>query len=221
MRTLNLILVLFISVNSFSTDKLFKKADWDVKSVLNDRTEFYGSDFFAKSDPLSLKKTNYKDDLQELIIQFKPEVVAISALTLDFDFICALIQPLKKQYGFKVVFGGVHALTNPDETLSMDLCDFLCKGEGETPIVNLLSALENGSPLEDVKGIWFKKGNNIEAFNNIIKNDDEQLTDLSTLPLPDYTLFDPIHMYRPFGGKRYKMINIEIYTIMNMDTDQE
>jgi anaerobic magnesium-protoporphyrin IX monomethyl ester cyclase len=90
-----------------------------------------------------------------------------------------------------------------EETIGKEICDYVCIGEGENSFPNLLRAIENNGNLQEIKGIWFKKG------NEVIRNIPIELTDISFLPAYDFELFDPIHFYRPFDGKRYKMLNYE------------
>ena len=92
----------------------------------------------------------------------------------------------------------------PEEALRSGAADFVCIGEGEKCFVDLLEAMEHNRPLEGISGIWYK------LDGDIIKNDPVPLTDLSDLPPPDFADFDPIHFYRPFDGKRYKMLNYEL-----------
>ena len=92
----------------------------------------------------------------------------------------------------------------PDEVISSDVCDVVCIGEGENTLTHLLDVLEKKQSLKEVKGIWFKES------GTVVKNEPIALTDINKLPPSDYDLFDPIHFYRPFDGKQYKMINYEL-----------
>ena len=192
----------FSDTQSFE-DKFFKKADFDSTKIASDRKQFYGIGF---DDDIGaeLKKTDYNSDFDHIMIDFKPDLIAVSCLSVDFNFICDFILPYKIKHNIPVVFGGIHSILNPDEAINNDCCDFVCIGEGENSIIGLIDYMEGKRPADFVKGIWLK------LKDDIVRNSHEILTDLATLPIPDFDCFDPIHHYRPFDGKRYKMLNHEL-----------
>jgi len=182
----------------------FKEAQFDYSQINNDRKIFYKNHNYSDFYNLNLKKTDYKLDFEKLLNDFGPDIIAVSSLSVDFKFAADFLSLFKEKYNIPVIFGGIHAIMLPDETLGSDVCDYVCIGEGENSFPNLLSALEGDGVLEGVKGIWFKKN------DKIIKNPPELLSDITILPIPDFTLFDPVHFYRSFDGKRYKMLNYEL-----------
>lgn len=184
----------------------FKEAAFDVEKVIQDRTDFSEKENISRPHihGCDLKKSDYITDFEILLDDFKPDIVAVSSLSIDFKFICDFLLPFKIRYGFPVIIGGIHAILRPEETINSPACDFICIGEGENSLPMLLDTLENKGSLKQVKGIWFKQN------GKITKNSPIQLTELTTLPYPDYDCFDPIHFYRPFDGKRYKMLNYEL-----------
>jgi radical SAM superfamily enzyme YgiQ (UPF0313 family) len=56
-----------------------------------------------------------------------------------------------------IVWGGVHASLMPQQTLSHSLVDIVVVGEGEETFLELVKALESGTPLSRVAGIWYKE----------------------------------------------------------------
>jgi len=54
-----------------------------------------------------------------------------------------------------IVWGGVHASLMPQQTLSHSLVDIVVVGEGEETFLELVKALESGTPLSRVAGIWY------------------------------------------------------------------
>jgi anaerobic magnesium-protoporphyrin IX monomethyl ester cyclase len=60
-----------------------------------------------------------------------------------------------------VVWGGVHPTLLPEQTLAHPDIDIVVQGEGEETFAELVRALEEGTPLEQVCGIWFKQGGKI------------------------------------------------------------
>lgn len=182
----------------------FKSAPLDSDIIINERKRFYKDKFGEAVKGNELKKTDCTEDFDKMLRQFQPDIIAISTLTVDFKFICQFLLPFKKKYQIPVVFGGCQAILLPDETLNSPSCDIVCTGEGEDTIVDLLRALENNKSLQGVRGIWFKKD------GIITKNQGMPLAKVFNPPDPDYDYFDPIHFYRPFDGKQYKMLNYEL-----------
>ncbi len=56
-----------------------------------------------------------------------------------------------------IVWGGVHASLMPQQTLSHSLVDIVVVGEGEQTFLELVKALESGTPLSRVAGICYKE----------------------------------------------------------------
>lgn len=59
------------------------------------------------------------------------------------------------------IWGGIHPSLMPEQTLENDLVGVVVKGEGEVTFPKLLTALKNTTPLEDVKGIAFRAGQEV------------------------------------------------------------
>jgi len=56
-----------------------------------------------------------------------------------------------------IVWGGIHPTIMPSQTIEDPLVDIAVVGEGEETFAELVEALENGNPLDEVKGIAFRK----------------------------------------------------------------
>ena len=99
-----------------------------------------------------------------------------------------------KEMGKTTIMGGLYATFNSEKVLSEGSTDFVVRGEGEKPLADLLNALDKKGSIEDVKGISYRKG------DQIIHNPNANLIeDLDSLPLPAYDLID-IELYSPFGS---------------------
>ncbi len=81
------------------------------------------------------------------------------------------------------VFGGVHTTYFP-EVIEEDGVDAVCIGEGEYPMLELVSARIDGRPATSIANLWVKDGGTIHRnpVRPLIENLDE-------LPLPDHDLF--------------------------------
>jgi len=137
-------------------------------------------------------------DLEEKIIQAKPDVIGITAMTFTLLDVIQTIQTAKKiDPGIKIVIGGPHAHLYPKETLGLEGVDFVIKGEGEIPFFNLLKALEENSDLSSIDGLVFKKNGQIidNPVGKLIQNLDE-------LPFPARHLL-PYKNYGSVLAKRF------------------
>jgi len=87
-----------------------------------------------------------------------------------------------KQMGAVTIAGGVHMHAMPDEALDSGI-DYVVAGEGEYCLPELLKCLEEGGDPATVPGIIFRRDG-----RNIITPPRPPLTDLDSLPDPDFSI---------------------------------
>jgi anaerobic magnesium-protoporphyrin IX monomethyl ester cyclase len=88
------------------------------------------------------------------------------------------------------IIGGHGPSPEPEYFLKKTKADIVVMGEGEDTVVELFKVLENDEKLEKVKGIAFRRRDEV-----IINNSRETIKDVDAIPLPAYELF-PINYYR-------------------------
>lgn len=112
-------------------------------------------------------KKNLESTLKDLIISYKPDMVALSCLYYTSKNIFHLIAKTIKEtdISIKVVFGGHYPTHITNMALADKNVDFAVLSEGELGTADLIEALNNSSGLENVEGIAFKKD------EKIIKNE--------------------------------------------------
>lgn len=182
---------------------------------LFDTTFTKPKDYMTKHDammagPTIYKKTEYtiedlvrddpereiKTELQKKIDEFKPDLLAVSTMTTNYE---SAIKTLKKIHArCPVITGGVHPTISPEEVISEKIIDILCVGEGEEALPELCRAIEEGRDYTNIQNLWVKNN------GKLYKNDVRPFVDLDTLPCPDWSIFDPRHLFRPFMGEIYK-----------------
>jgi len=81
-----------------------------------------------------------------------------------------------------VVWGGVHPTILPEQTLGSRDIDIVVIGEGELTLHELVRALRDKRPLDEIRGLAYKKDGEIKV------NQFRELMDLDTLPDPPYHL---------------------------------
>jgi radical SAM superfamily enzyme YgiQ (UPF0313 family) len=87
-----------------------------------------------------------------------------------------------------VVWGGVHPTLLPRQTVEHPDIDIVVEGEGEETLLELVRALESGTPLSEVRGIWYKERSEIRQTLP------RPLIDLDQQPPLAYHLVD-VHRY--------------------------
>jgi len=151
---------------------------------------------------------NLVSDLQTEIDTFKPSIIAISCISLEYEFLLTFFPAIHIPKDVLVLIGGIQAILKPDEVIGSGLFDLLCVGEGEEAFVEVLTKYEKGQDLSNIKNIYFRDRNR----DAIIKNPRRQLLNEKELwqATPDYSLFDDNYFSYPFDGKMYRRYAFEV-----------
>lgn len=149
------------------------------------------------------EKIDLKKDFLDLLSSYKPELVLVSALSMEFGLTMYLLN-LVKGYdeNIKTLVGGRHCYVDPEEVIRQKSVDMICIGEGEKPLGELLDALENKADYSGICGLWVKKD------GNILRNKlNTYFFDLDSLPYLDLSVYDKRQLYRIFYGKVYRSVD--------------
>ena len=92
---------------------------------------------------------------QALALAAGSDLVGVSFFTNYFDRAEQLTRAVRERLGIPVVWGGIHATIRPEEAL--EHADFVCRGEGETALDELLVALAGGGPGDAIPGVWTRR----------------------------------------------------------------
>jgi anaerobic magnesium-protoporphyrin IX monomethyl ester cyclase len=122
--------------------------------------------------------------VQQLMEEFKPEILGLSAMSFQFASACHVSRICRSvNSGVSVVLGGYHASLMYQEIASgteAELFDFLVRGEGEVTFPNLIQELVSGRrDFRRIPGMSFRKGG---KFHH---NPPASLVNLDTLKLPN------------------------------------
>ena len=145
-----------------------------------------------------LIQTFHKDLIKE-IFEYNPDVICFSLLTTKYNWFCDIAKMIKKEKDIPIVVGGPHPTFFP-EMIEEYFVDYVCIGEGEFAIKDLLEAIYKNKDTSKIKNIWTKKN------GKIIKNDVRKLIeDLDKLPWPDITLYEKYSYFK----------NLNVYSIVS------
>ena len=137
--------------------------------------EIYDLDVLRPSD----------EEIEEKIKNTEFDVVALGCLVSGYRHVKKLTEVIKKYHDVPIVIGNSVAASIPKTLMDKTKVDVGVVAEGDETIIELLAAIRDKTPLEDVKGIFFRK--NGETFfterREVIQNIDD-------LPILDYDLFD-------------------------------
>lgn len=124
-------------------------------------------------------------EIENVLKEFKPNVVGISnSYTSHTKDVLEITKLVKKTHDCILIIGGAHATIAHKEIIKLKEIDLVVRGEGEETFKEVISALNKKSSLDKVKGITFKKNNQIKV------NPDRPALDINTLPIPDRSLIN-------------------------------
>jgi anaerobic magnesium-protoporphyrin IX monomethyl ester cyclase len=142
----------------------------------------------------NLSKTAFLDRVR----QFRPDVVGVTSTTPFFDMAARTCNALRSAFPeLPVVLGGPQVTVMKRETMLLDSVDYGVIGEGEQTFLELLRALQDGSPLDDVPNILFRRDGEIvmtEVVDRRLEVNELPMPDRSDLPLDRY--YDAMSLHR-------------------------
>ena len=159
-------------------------------------------------DDLHFKKitTDPADDLRKKIIEFRPDLLAVSCSETTFLRGLRLISKTK-DLKVKNIFGGVFPTFGPHLVMNFEDVDMLCVGEGENALLDLADKLGKGEDYSNVTNLWVRKKDGI-----IKKNPMTKPVDINQLPaITDIGIFGEKRFYRPMGGKIRRLLPVETH----------
>ncbi len=95
----------------------------------------------------------------------------------------------------KIIFGGPHA-TFFHDVINEDPVDYICQGEGDLALVELVRKMESNASTVDIPGIWAKQD------GKVYRNPPQKLIeDLDSLPIPDNEIFEKYDVFRKSNSR--------------------
>ena len=126
------------------------------------------------------------------------DIVAFSAMSFMHNWILDVSKKIKQDYRCKIIIGGPHATFYP-EIINNWQVDFVCRGEGEYAMVELINKIEEDKPTNKIKNVWIKQNKTI--YKNPLRN---LIKDLDQLPFPDREIYyKKYHLLKNLNAKRF------------------
>ena len=139
--------------------------------------------FYIKSNPHDVDAAGQLEEKDievffDHLKKFNPDLVGFSLKSPIFDSARNLTKKTRTVLSdTKVIWGGVHPSISPEESIKHS--DFVCVGEGEESLLELVKKLSNGEKGNDVQNIWARENGSIR------KNSQRaSVENLDALPLP-------------------------------------
>jgi anaerobic magnesium-protoporphyrin IX monomethyl ester cyclase len=110
---------------------------------------------------------------------WKPDLVAFSTFSNNWTYALEFARRLKRRCDVPFVFGGVHASALPDHVLRNPEIDYVCRGEGEEALPELVDALSAGGGGAAIRNIAYRQGD-----RRVVNPVRPPILDLDRLPFP-------------------------------------
>jgi len=142
--------------------------------------------------------------------EFSPNIVGISALTVEANSLHRIAREIKSlNEAIKIVAGGPHPTSFPEEVLTDKNIDCVVLGEAEVTLPELLEGWD-GSLSPSVRGIAYREDEVVR-----ITEPREPIEDINSLPFPAWDLVDIRGYFR-----RKSMASIGVRPYMNIFTSR-
>lgn len=134
------------------------------------------------------------------ILKTNPDLIGFSVTSDHYRWASHIAREVKKVKNIPIIFGGIHSTSVPEDVIKQDFVDFVCIGEGEKPLKELMDYFDHKRRDLNIASIWSKDKDKI--FRNTIGL---PLGNLNELPFPDKDIF-----YRHYArfSHRYTIITI-------------
>ncbi len=133
------------------------------------------------------------------IEKYNPLLIGLSAFTTKMTAAGEILKLIKERMpNVKTVLGGHHASAIPERTLREETVDFVVKGEGFIPTVELLKRIKAKSTDYKIQGVWYLKEGMVIAGgrSNGIELNELPSAAWDLLPMKKYRA----HHWQTWGG---------------------
>ncbi len=113
--------------------------------------------FLAKLDPETPEEL---ETICSFVEAERPTLIGFSLMSFNFRRAQRATIELKRRFPeIPIVWGGIHPTFNPEE--SIQFADYVCIGEGENALLELVRAIEHGLETDDIPNIWSRRNGRV------------------------------------------------------------
>lgn len=144
--------VLFLEIDT--------ETEWAVASLGPAFLAAYLREHGHEADFARVSPSTSIEEIAALCRARSPGLIGVSLTTRQWQDARRVLAGLRGELDIPVVAGGLHATFSPEEVLAQPGVDFVCMGEGEAALLNLVRALEAGEPRARMRidNIWARGG---------------------------------------------------------------
>ncbi len=147
-------------------------------------------------------------DFQSQIDEFEPDILSITAMSYDFQYLISFFPQIIIPKDTVVVIGGIHSILRPDEVIDTGFFDLVCIGQGEKTFEEILVRIENDNSIANIEGTYFRD----RKSGKVTRNPRRKLLEPDNLwrVEPEYSLFDNRYFSYPFDEQIVNMFWLEV-----------
>ena len=150
---------------------------------------------------ITLKTGDMGKDLREKIESFGPRLICMSLVENTYQLGMDLLSLVPD--GIPVLCGGVFCTYAPEVVIQNSKVNYVCRGEGEYPLLDLCDALVAEKSALNIPNIWAKDG------QRVVRNGLREAIDINQLPVQDYSIFEEELLYTPMQGRVWRTVGFE------------
>ncbi len=137
-----------------------------------------------------IRQKDYKASFARTVQEITPDIIGFYSVTRSFPVVENLMKTARTLAPESVIiFGGPHATFSTDLLATHKDVDFIVKGEGELPMLNIVRHFyELDAHIKEIPSLVYRQN------GTIVNNDPAPPVDLDSLPLPDWDAF-PLERY--------------------------
>lgn len=114
------------------------------------------------------------------------DIAGLSCMSVEFLGAVNTAQAIRKlSPDTHIIFGGQHPTIMPERAIKAECVDSICLGEGEDVWSEFLDRMSDGTGLDGVGGLWFRRD------GEVVRNPSQSTyVDVDAVPMPAYRLLD-------------------------------
>ena len=97
------------------------------------------------------------EEIKEKVRAFAPDLIGHSVMSQQYDWSVKVAEALREEFGIPQVIGGVHVTMVPDDVVRDAHYEYICVGEGEYALLELVQRMESGWDLTTVPNMRIPK----------------------------------------------------------------